>query len=61
VYEAMTEAVGGLEVLTAGRSVDAPMKLLDHVAASPRSWLESWEQLPIVSDHVGWVGDLRFG
>lgn len=61
VYEAMMEAFDGLAILTTGRVVDAPMKLLDHVAVSPGGRLESWEQLPIVSDHVGWVADVQCG
>lgn len=61
VHDAMVRAFAGFEIVTAGREVDAPMKLVDHVAVSAGGQLASWEQLPIVSDHVGWVGEVRFG
>jgi len=61
VYESMRYAFEGFEILTTGITLEGRAPLVDHVAVRGGGRLESFEQLPIVSDHLGWAGDVRFG
>ena len=57
VYETMTACFAGLEILTEGIQSSRP--LIDHAVASPGIMLDHWQELPNLSDHIGWSAELH--
>jgi exonuclease III len=52
----LASAFAGFMIPTASRETEP--RLLDHLALSPGAGLTSWAPLPMLSDHLGWVGEV---